>query len=618
MKCSKCGAELSEDTKFCSYCGQKIEVTPPPVVEETEIPPIPHVESVKEQKAGKAKADAPKSFANKAKDKGIESWNKLSPYGKVTTVSIAVFVLLCLVALLAGKTAAIVIAIVQIAMAVVSILIHKGVIRLEQKKLWLKWLVLAVAILFTALNVMSYSWGTKTPSTGQNPSSINHSSEDNVEQIDWGNITLSKVLPEPQSNMMDLLHNGDDWLNVTVYDISENDYLEYVRWCKEDYGFTVDSDSFDDYFYAYNQEGYCLTLLYTETSKELSINLDVPMSTTENPVSETDNKLDYADAASFEKALNDGVKVNGKIIQFDVVEYKPDSALGINCWSGEHLNFISEEELDVGKGNIIVGRIIEEPTKTLGSWVIHYEVLSIDGEKIEGETTDSTDSTEPEDPPVSQPTEITLTMGEDDFKGMNYQEAEQFFREMGFTNFEYRTVNTETESAEDTICYIEITEWFIGDSDFVKGDKFDADSTVTFFSYEYEAPMAPSPVFYSTNDYETAKNGNTGVFSYRDRGSSYDIYWIIDFDEGYVYYFTDGNGESSCDRLKIDSGTLNDKVTITYHDGGDTWSYKLHFKYVDHPETLIMVDQNGFDWEYSTTDLDDALNLRATKNIKDY
>lgn len=560
----------------------------------------------------------PLSFANKAKDKGIESWNKLSPYGKVTTVSIAVFVLLCLVALLAGKTAAIVIAIVQIAMAVVSILIHKGVIRLEQKKLWLKWLVLAVAILFTALNVMSYSWGTKTPSTGQNPSSINHSSEDNVEQIDWGNITLSKVLPEPQSNMMDLLHNGDDWLNVTVYDISENDYLEYVRWCKEDYGFTVDSDSFDDYFYAYNQEGYCLTLLYTETSKELSINLDVPMSTTENPVSETDNKLDYADAASFEKALNDGVKVNGKIIQFDVVEYKPDSALGINCWSGEHLNFISEEELDVGKGNIIVGRIIEEPTKTLGSWVIHYEVLSIDGEKIEGETTDSTDSTEPEDPPVSQPTEITLTMGEDDFKGMNYQEAEQFFREMGFTNFEYRTVNTETESAEDTICYIEITEWFIGDSDFVKGDKFDADSTVTFFSYEYEAPTAPSPVFYSTNDYETAKNGNTGVFSYRDRGSSYDIYWIIDFDEGYVYYFTDGNGESSCDRLKIDSGTLNDKVTITYHDGGDTWSYKLHFKYVDHPETLIMVDQNGFDWEYSTTDLDDALNLRATKNIKDY
>ena len=48
------------------------------------------------------------------------------------------------------------------------------------------------------------------------------------------------------------------------------------------------------------------------------------------------------------------------------------------------------------------------------------------------------------------------------------------------------------------------------------------------------------------------------------------------------------------------------------------WSYKLHFKYVDHPETLIMNDQNGFDYEYTTTDLDDALALRNTKKIKDY
>lgn len=217
-----------------------------------------------------------------------------------------------------------------------------------------------------------------------------------------------------------------------------------------------------------------------------------------------------------------------------------------------------------------------------------------------------------------QSNEIELTMGEDDFKGMSYQEAEESFRKMGFTEFEYRDVETEIESLANTICYIEITEWLFGDSSFVKGDKFDSDSTVSLFTYKYEAPVAPSPVFYSTNDYETAKKGDTGVFAYVDQGASYDIYWIIDFDEGYVYYFTDGNGESFCDRLKIDSGTLNDKITITYHDGGDTWSYKLHFKYISHPETLIMVDQNGFDWEYSTTDLEDALIIRSTKNIKDY
>ena len=44
MKCLKCGAELSEDTKFCSYCGAKVEA-------QTEIPPIPpEVEEADEPK----------------------------------------------------------------------------------------------------------------------------------------------------------------------------------------------------------------------------------------------------------------------------------------------------------------------------------------------------------------------------------------------------------------------------------------------------------------------------------------------------------------------------------------------------------------------------------------
>ena len=63
--------------------------------------------------------------------------------------------LLGLVALLAGKTVAIVIAVVQIVLAVVSVLMHRGIIKLEQKQLWIKWLILVIAILFT---VMSYSW----------------------------------------------------------------------------------------------------------------------------------------------------------------------------------------------------------------------------------------------------------------------------------------------------------------------------------------------------------------------------------------------------------------------------------------------------------------------------
>ena len=77
--------------------------------------------------------------------------------------------LLGLVALLAGKTAAIVIAVVQIVLAVVSVLMHRGIIKLEQKQLWLKWLILVIAILFTVLNIMSYSWEKDSPGGTSKP-----------------------------------------------------------------------------------------------------------------------------------------------------------------------------------------------------------------------------------------------------------------------------------------------------------------------------------------------------------------------------------------------------------------------------------------------------------------
>lgn len=817
MKCTNCGAELTEDTKFCSYCGVKVTAQELPKEdlslnkqEPTEEKYVePECEDVDENleedeeeyideadepivsppptQSKKATTNSKPTLGDKAKAKFREFWNNLSTFGKLSTVSIAASILLGIIAFLAGRIFAGIIAIVWLAVVVVALLMKKDVIKVPKT-----WIPILAVILSFVLIVPYFSLF-----------KINMA---DYEKYAWNEVVLADMLPTPESPYGEIISNSDSYLALYVNKATQEEYTQYIEACKEK-GFTIDTETSGSFFYAYNEAGYKLSLSYYDYSSEMHISLTkgrdlgtlewsnselaqmlpVPESTVgdiqqddekgftayvgntsldaynsyvqaceakgftvdadktdkrfsaknadgykltveyqgnnivyvsldepeykvtieiecvenlifskydvevyvddsfegtithgdaetfeltltkgtyvlkfvnedddvvdgevefyiekdenlkykisctsskvdveiitgtskpntgDNQQGTTDYALDYEDAASFEKALNDGVKVNGKIVQFEVLEYKPDSALGINCWAGEHLNFISEEELDVGTGNIIVGRVTKEPTKSLGSWTIHYEVLSIGGEKVE--KPDDSQNGDTSEPSTS---EITLTMGEDDFKGMNYQEAEKIFREMGFTKFEYRDVDTETESAADTICYIEITEWFIGDSDFVKGDKFDSDSTVTFFSYKYEAPAAPSPVFYSTNDYETAKKGNTGVFSYRDRGGSYDIYWIIDFDEGYVYYFTDGNGESFCDRLKIESGTLNDKITITYHDGGDTWSYKLHFKYVNHPETLIMVDQNGFDWEYSTTDLDDALAIRATKNIKDY
>lgn len=130
MKCSKCGTEISKDAKFCSYCGNKIE-TPQ------------------------------KSFTDKIKEKPFRQWSRLSTYGKFAAVAIVVFVLLFIAALLSGKTVTIIITVFQIVLAVIAILMHRGIIKPEQKKLWLKWLLLGIAALLTVLNIMSYSWSSK-------------------------------------------------------------------------------------------------------------------------------------------------------------------------------------------------------------------------------------------------------------------------------------------------------------------------------------------------------------------------------------------------------------------------------------------------------------------------
>lgn len=225
----------------------------------------------------------------------------------------------------------------------------------------------------------------------------------------------------------------------------------------------------------------------------------------------------------------------------------------------------------------------------------------------------------------------------------NYKDIEKEFKKAGFTNIKTKILYDIywgwTEEGEVDSVSIN------GNDDFVRGDIYDKDSkiVITYHMKEEDDPNKPiettedeteedesekdeiseqededKPVFYSTNTRDTVSNGDSGVYAYKSKGGSYDIYWIIDFDNNYVYYFTDGNGDTTCDRLKIESGDLNSVVIITYHDGADEWSNGLHFKYKEHSEHLVMQDNDGFEYDYYTTDLSDALLIRDSKTIIDY
>ncbi len=85
-----------------------------------------------------------------------------------------------------------------------------------------------------------------------------------------------------------------------------------------------------------------------------------------------EKKIDFANAKDFETALNAGDDLTGKIVSFTVNEVVPDSALGYNLQAGEHLNFCSDTNPGIKKGDTATVKVTKV-TSMLGSYIITYE-----------------------------------------------------------------------------------------------------------------------------------------------------------------------------------------------------------------------------------------------------
>lgn len=237
----------------------------------------------------------------------------------------------------------------------------------------------------------------------------------------------------------------------------------------------------------------------------------------------------------------------------------------------------------------------------------------------------------------------------EDFSGQNYTQVIYQLMKFGFTNIneviKYDIKDGNYKKGDVELVTID------GKKDYKKGDVFNADVKV-IVTYHFpvdedpsrineknnkdqpsntprptptptptptpEAPKQSSSLFYTTNDKNTVKDGNTGKYAYIKMSGQYAIYYIIAFDEGYVYRFLDGNGDETSDRLPITGGTLNDVIILTYHDGGTEWQNALSFKYKRQPTTLILQDYDYSTYTFDPTDLNHALELLATKTIIDY
>lgn len=92
---------------------------------------------------------------------------------------------------------------------------------------------------------------------------------------------------------------------------------------------------------------------------------------------EPEIKVDYNDATVFESELVQGADLTGKTVKVVVDNLEPQSAFGYNIWAGEHLNFVSDTNPGVEKGDVIIVKVTEIKS-VFGSWIISYEKLKIE------------------------------------------------------------------------------------------------------------------------------------------------------------------------------------------------------------------------------------------------
>lgn len=662
MKCIKCGAELPREAKFCSSCGARV------LQNDNFENDNNCVQSINTE-------DIKVSFKDKIKFKFCSLWGSLNLFYKISIIAIVVLAVLFLIAYFTSITFAIICTIVQFIGIVTAILFHKGVLYTD--KTWLSYLLLIVAILLTVLNVYSYFWNGNPIDSSKDNSSIS-SSHNTEPEIKTAFLPFDdkECAGKKKDDIVTLL-NKEGFYNISTTPISELEVDEIAR--KGDIDkITVDGkETFSKgaelpknvdieitYF-----DAKCIAIPisskdaetkdtdelvnifknggYLNVSVEIENDIDPEYSqeTLRNEVSiNSDSSFDMTDTFPFDAKViitshrpmeKYKVKIN---IDFIANLFKNKYSVDVEV-SYKDLGTLSHGEddsyemwLKPGKHTITFTKhSYIKPEKKVeftiqGETEITYQ-LTCNEDSIHVEQTEFADKGAVGEGEAMMPTSAS------DFKYDNYKDVEKALKNAGFTNIKtailYDIVWGWTSEGE--VDSISVN----GNKSFSKGSVFkkDVEIVITYHMWEEDDPNKKtesetskqnnssskySSVLYSTNTKATVKNGNSGVYSYKNIGGSYDIYYIIDFDEGYVYYFTHGNGNESCDKIKIVSGTLNSVVKYTYHDGDSVWTEGLHFKWVNQPDHLVMQDHNGFEYDFYPTTLSTALSLRNSKKIHDY
>ena len=657
MFCPNCGTKINDNEKFCFNCGAKIDnkrqeadVEPTEVVIEdavevqTEdvVKDEPKVQEESQEVVNEApvkrsnrviytsngtttnptevknppvkQTTGKQTAADKIKEKAATEWGKLSMFGKVMTVLIAIMALLTLVALIAGKIFAMVIAIIQIALIVVAWLMKAG--KIKQDKKWLPILLIGISVVLFVPYFAVFSGNESDYELDYG----DEYEEEPLTELEWPGHELAQIIPIPKSNMGRVDWEYDDEISIYIGETSFEDYEAYIEACKEA-GFTNVTSEGETFFYARNAEGYRISLTYNEDETAMKITVEMPLYKVVIEIDCAANlifsrynvvvNLDYDELGTIEhgKSATYDVELEKGSYTLEICKEDDEDVVGtyeievtgdgtykfeISCHSDQVK--ISE----VGKITCPVDTTVID-TKSYTDVVAAFENAGFTNVKtkevkdleptatdkvnlvssitVDGKSDFTTASTYFKEVEVvieyHAIKDISMTKAASDYVNMNYADVEAELKALGFTNItSYSVTTTDKSYTEGAVSSVEI-----------KGETFSAGAA---FAPGSEVTIAYWTIFEC--EYEKA---------FVRAMSNYSIYYMFDTDNNKVITFSDS--DTYVDKGTY-SGSFSSGVTIKWDHG--QWTET--FKNSDGSSYATMIDGNGFDWEYKTCDLEKA------------
>lgn len=680
--CRECGSEINDGAKYCPNCGAEIiDMNQSRASNSSEKVSYKEKQCQNSQERTEEKGNTHKTASNESKSDSFFSkilagilsiivivgkkilcyWKKMDSYCKVLTIVAIISIWLLYKNVLSSTILGILISIINIATVLFAFFIHKNIIKCNDAKIEKIVLIVSILLIPVSFSSRSFENGLSNLFTSNKDDSSNVLPFNNYLEYEENELN-DEIIAEPEQTIAETNYTiekgsqyafmSDSW-NVYIANAVSSDMITIEHW---------DRTLSDSKWLSYSED--IGTFKINDAANNFKWIDDSHVAFSITFADKNNSRVKKSESHIFTININEGNSYKGSDYDKNIVCYSytnddwhmyraiplSDNLMKFECWARVSSSDDFVYSWDWTTINILSNDVSFEWTDDEHT---SFTVTTKDPKNSDHWKKDQLVLFELENNECKYPNVVTFLglqeLEEDEVKApdsalnfiyKDYKDVKDSLSSAGFTNIstniQYDIIFGWTKEGEVAKVSID------GDSDFDKGNVFnkDAEVVITYHMNYSDDPTRKEEhtssnnnssskeensnseesdeLYYTTNTKSTVKKGNSGVYAYKKNGTSYSMYYIIDFDNKYVYCFSDDTDNSICERLKIESGTLNDLIIVTYHDGGDEWSNALHFKWKNNPDSLVMEDNDHFTYDYYPTDLYKAINIRDRKTIVGY